>query len=102
MSRRVRLRAHHGTLALAIIAGALYASVTVASMLPDQTWIAGLYDAADEDTLLLLVWDQTPAVLEPPPVIGVVWWPVVSVPHPKPEVTRVVAAAPSSRSPPLL
>ncbi len=40
----------------------LSAPAAAASSVPDPTWIAGLYDGADGDELVALVWDQTPAV----------------------------------------
>ncbi len=101
MTRGVRSVTRHGTLVLTILAGALYASVTVASTLPDQTWIAGFYDGADEDARLLLVWDQTPAALKAVPVIPLLWSPFVTVEDAKPHVTSALTAPPSSRSPPL-
>jgi hypothetical protein len=46
------------TLAVAM----LLAPVGGAAMVPDATWIPGLYDGADGDEVLVLVWDNTPAV----------------------------------------
>ena len=46
------------TLGLAV----LLAPVGGAAMVPDATWIPGLYDGADGDEVLALVWDNTPAV----------------------------------------
>ena len=46
------------TLAVAV----LLAPVGGAAMVPDATWIPGLYDGADGDEVLALVWDNTPAV----------------------------------------
>ena len=40
----------------------LLAPVGGAAMVPDATWIPGLYDGADGDEVLALVWDNTPAV----------------------------------------
>jgi hypothetical protein len=70
-------------------------------MVPDPTWIAGLYDGADGDEILVLVWDDTPAAaVFPSALCG----PGGNVPAPsapaEAAATHVVAAA-ASRAPPL-
>jgi hypothetical protein len=84
---------------LALIAFA--APITAAATLPDPTWsAAGVYDGGDEDGLLALVWDLTPALAPAPPVlpaVGVAWVP------PSPRATTVdrpVEAASDPRAPP--
>jgi hypothetical protein len=55
------------TLCLLFAALALCASIIAAATLPDQSSLGGFYDAADEDDVLLLVWEQCPGL--PPTVI---------------------------------
>ncbi|HKB26381.1 MAG TPA: hypothetical protein VKG64_15195 [Methylomirabilota bacterium] len=51
----------------------LGAPVAAAASVPDPSWIGGLYDGADGDELVALVWDQSPGleasavVIAPPP-----------------------------------
>jgi hypothetical protein len=54
-------------LVLALIAVA--APVASAALVPDPTWIAGFYDGADGDEILLLVWDGAPAAVGSPPAL---------------------------------
>jgi hypothetical protein len=76
------------------------APIVAAANVPDPTWIAGVYDGADGDEMLALVWDQTPAVAPAPVRVEVAVQPlfeVVTV-----AVAPVTVAAPSadSRAPP--
>ena len=50
-------------LTLVLLLVALAAPVLAAANVPDPTWIAGVYDGADADEILALVWDQTPAAM---------------------------------------
>jgi hypothetical protein len=52
----------------------LGAPVAAAASVPDPSWIGGLYDGADGDELVALVWDQSPGleasavvIARPPP-----------------------------------
>ena len=40
--------------------------LVAAASLPDPTWIAGMYDDGDADSILALVWEEAPAVMPPP------------------------------------
>ncbi|HEY3067629.1 MAG TPA: hypothetical protein VGL09_17690 [Methylomirabilota bacterium] len=40
--------------------------LVAAACLPDPTWIAGMYDDGDADSVLALVWEEAPAVMPPP------------------------------------
>lgn len=40
----------------------LGAPVAAAASVPDPSWIGGLYDGADGDELVALVWDQSPGL----------------------------------------
>lgn len=51
-------------LALVVLA----APAAAAASVPDPTWIGGLYDGADGDELVALVWDQSPAI-DPPALV---------------------------------
>ena len=48
---------------LTVAVAVLVAPVGGAAMVPDATWIPGLYDGADGDEVLALVWDQAPALV---------------------------------------
>ena len=39
--------------------------LVAAASLPDPTWIAGMYDDGDSDSVLALVWEEAPAVIPP-------------------------------------
>jgi len=41
---------------------ALLAPMVAAANVPDPTWIPGMYDGADADEILALVWDGAPAL----------------------------------------
>ena len=89
-------------IALVAVLVAVAAPVAAASYVPDPTWIAGLYDGADGDELVALVWDQSPASL-PRHVDGprLDSGPLARLAAPRP---RFVLPSPSfeSRAPPLL
>ncbi len=84
---------------LALIAFA--APITAAATLPDPTWSAGgVYDGGDEDQLLALVWDQTPALPLAPPVL-LVLAPAWAPPPPRGVAAdRSVAPVTEPRAPP--
>ena len=44
--------------ALAVVVMLLLASVVAAGMMPDPSWIDGVYDALDGDEALSLVWER--------------------------------------------
>ena len=70
-------------------------------MVPDPTWIAGLYDGADADEILLLIWDGTPAVVAASPALLEPGATVLDPPAAVARVTARVARAAASRAPPL-
>jgi hypothetical protein len=85
-------------IALAVL---LLAPIAGAAMVPDPTWIAGLYDGADADEILLLIWDGTPAVVAAPPALLEPRATVLDPPAAAARVTARVARAAASRAPPL-
>ena len=89
------------TIVLGLTLVALLAPIGAAAMVPDPTWVPGMYDGGDADEILALVWDGTPAVaadppalLEPDAVVFVPSAPVISAP---PRLARAAV----SRAPPL-
>jgi len=86
---------------LVLVAALFVAPVAGAALIPDPTWIGGLYDGGDGDEALILVWDLTsgvvPAIVAPPAPAGTLFVDVpvavaaVSAPRPQP----------ASRAPPL-
>lgn len=86
---------------VALVLSALLAPTAAATLVPDPTWIAGVYDGADADEILLLIWDGTPAVVPAPPVL---LEPRATVLEPPDAVARLTASPPpaaASRAPPL-
>jgi hypothetical protein len=74
--------------------------VVAAASLPDPSWIAGMYDDGDADSLLALVWEEAPAVAPPPRELPKLAPSAVS---PAPVVGALVAVSivpADSRSPP--
>jgi hypothetical protein len=90
----------HRGLATVLLLVVLWAPAAAAASVPDPTWIGGLYDGADGDELVALVWDQSPGIAPPAIVLGsprAVWSP----PPPAPvAATLRCAAPPDSRAPP--
>ena len=86
---------------VALIALSLVAPVAGAAMVPDPTWVAGLYDGADGDEVLVQVGDDAPGVVVSRPALC---GPGANVPAPaapaEAAATRAVVAA-ASRAPPL-
>jgi len=89
------------SLLLFTLAAVLLAPIAGAAMVPDPTWIAGLYDGADADEILLLIWDGTPAVVAVPPALLEPGASVLEPPAAVPRETSIVARAAASRAPPL-
>ena len=85
--------------ALAVVS--FLAPVGGAAMVPDPTWIPGLYDGGDADEILLLIWDGTPAVVTAPPVLCAPRCVVVETAAPITPASPDVARAAVSRAPPL-
>jgi hypothetical protein len=86
--------------AAALVLVALWAPLVAAANVPDPTWIAGLYDGADADEILLLIWDGTPAVAVTPPAL---LEPRAAVPAPTAAIAPVTVSLPRaavSRAPP--
>jgi hypothetical protein len=79
----------------------LVAPAVGATMVPDPTWIGGMYDGGDGDEVAILMWDRTagvvPEITPPPAPSSAVWLeppaPPVAVSAPLPR--------PASRAPPL-
>ena len=59
---------------LVLVAALFLAPVAGAAMVPDPTWIGGMYDGGDGDEVAILVWDLTsgivPTVVVPPAPAG--------------------------------
>ena len=85
-------------LAVAIVVGA---SVAAACLLPDPWWIKGVYDAADGDDALSLVWEQAPATA--PGALALLTVSAASLPAWRAPLSkdRSFPLASSSRAPPL-
>ena len=56
------LKSRH-LVALVLALTAFVAPMVAAVVVPDPTWIGGLYDGADGDEAVLLVWDHSAAVV---------------------------------------
>ena len=87
---------------LGLLAVLIAAPVAAAVMVPDPSWISGVYDGGDTDAVVQLVWDLTagvlPALTAPPTSPG--------LPHACPVVVVAPVSRPparsDSRAPPLL
>ena len=86
---------------LLALAAIVLAPIAGAAMVPDPTWIAGVYDGADADEILLLIWDGTPAVVSTPPVLLEPGAVVLEPPAAIARLTSIDAPAAASRAPPL-
>ena len=53
----------HAGLAILFTTLVVAAPVLAAANVPDPTWVGGFYDGADGDEVLVLVWDQSPALV---------------------------------------
>jgi hypothetical protein len=90
-----------GIIPLLLAVLAFSASFIASASLPDQTWVGGLYDGADDDTVLLLVWEQCPglpamAIMVPSPAVAEIVAPAAHSSH----VARHIVLR-QSRAPPL-
>jgi len=85
---------------LVLVAALFVAPIAGAAMVPDPTWIGGIYDGGDGDEVLILVWDLTsgiiPASVAPPAPAGVLF---IGVPAPV-AVVSAPLPQPASRAPP--
>ena len=84
------------TLAMAV----LLAPVGGAAMVPDATWIPGLYDGADGDEVLALVWDNTPAVASSLVALDAPVGALLDLPRRCPPPIAAVPPAAACRAPP--
>jgi len=86
--------------ALLLVAIVALAWFTAAAIVPDPTWIGGLYDGADGDEAAALVWERAHATA--PGVVAVV--PITRIalvsPGPLALAPCCVTAASASRAPP--
>jgi hypothetical protein len=55
--------ARRGLVALVLSLAAFVAPMVAAVVVPDPTWIGGLYDGGDGDEAVALVWDHSSAVV---------------------------------------
>jgi hypothetical protein len=88
-------------LLLALVVALFLAPIAGAAMVPDPTWIGGVYDGADGDEVAILVWDRSSAVV---PVIAAVPSPAGALfiePPPPVVVVSAPLPQPASRAPPL-
>jgi hypothetical protein len=46
-----------------LVATAILGPLAAAASLPDPTWIRGMYDGADSDDLVALVWELAPGAM---------------------------------------
>lgn len=81
---------------------ALLAPMVAAANVPDPTWIPGMYDGADADEMLALVWDGAPGLASQAPGLvaprAIVSPPSAVVPLLPPRFPRPAV----SRAPPLV
>jgi len=87
---------------LLVLALVLFVAPAVsATMVPDPTWIGGMYDGGDGDEVAILMWDRTagvvPVVTPPPAPSSAVW---LDPPAP-PAAVSAPLPRPASRAPPL-
>ena len=92
--------ARRGLVALVLSLAAFVAPMVAAVVVPDPTWIGGLYDGGDGDEAVMLVWDHSsavvPAGLAP---IGLVATFVADAPA-RVAIVSLPSCSPSSRAPP--
>jgi hypothetical protein len=89
----------HRAVLWVLLVALLLGPIASATIVPDPTWIAGVYDGGDGDEVAIL-WEHTPAVV---PVVSVPLTPVSQlVPTPPAAFTFVSRPLPrfSSRAPP--
>ena len=87
--------------ALLMAAVLLGASFAAAAMTPDPWWIKGLYDGADGDEALSLVWEQAPAMEADALVLVAVTWAMLLHAQPLHSQAQSSGLASASRAPPL-
>ena len=87
-------------LLLTLVLALFVAPIAGAAMVPDPTWIGGVYDGGDGDEVAILVWDRTSAVV---PVIAALPSPAGALFLEPPAPVVVVSTQlpqPASRAPP--
>jgi hypothetical protein len=87
--------------AAVLVLVALLAPVMAAANVPDPTWIPGMYDGADADEILALVWDETPAIAAIPPALLQPQAAIIESASRAAPAAPSVARAAASRAPPL-
>ena len=86
--------------ALVLVLAALVAPMVAAIVVPDPTWIGGLYDGADGDEAATLVWDHSSAVVPASiALVGLIAAFVAAVAA-RAAVGSLPRCSPSSRAPP--
>lgn len=102
MSRTLRSGGFVRRLLIFMLLGAASGAVLIAAaVVPDQTWLGGIYDAADEDAILLLVWDQASPVVSSVAIEHRLTWAGLSCLPSVPLAPVHVRATSDSRAPPL-
>ncbi|HET7339919.1 MAG TPA: hypothetical protein VFL90_00530 [Methylomirabilota bacterium] len=90
-------------LILVLLSLVLFAAPAIgATMVPDPTWIGGMYDGGDGDEVAILMWDRTAGVV---PDIAPPLSPTGAVALDPPVTPAAVSAPlprPASRAPPLV
>lgn len=85
---------------MVLLVALFLAPIVGASLLPDPTWIGGVYDDGDGDAVAILVWDRTAAVV--PGVVAPIRPPGSPLAGPasaQPSVSRPLPRS-ASRAPP--
>ena len=93
-------RTWHDWVILMLAVAVLLAPVGGAAMVPDATWIPGLYDGADGDEVLVLVWDNTPAVASSLVALDAQVGALLDLPRLGPTPLAAVPPAAACRAPP--
>ncbi len=79
-----------------------FGPITAAIFVPDPTWVAGLWDGADGDEAVSLVWDRSSSTV---PVVAMPALALAVLASVSPDSVQPVplprAVSPSSRAPPL-
>ena len=89
--------------ALLLLLILVVAPIVTATNVPDLTWlVGGVYDGADADEILTLVWDQTPAISVEPARVHPSTSAPCEVVAPAPIACSPAAPSSVSRAPPIV
>jgi hypothetical protein len=94
------IRAHRPFTVLLLLVG-VWTSLIAASIVPDPTWIAGVYDGADGDEIAIIIADRLSATPPADVTLVAVGRTTPTTPSPDPPVRAVLARPSESRGPPV-